>query len=424
MNISKSFFSLLLCSIIVCAMSCDKNKNGGDDVIKPVEPSIKYIDTFTNKPFNHEGALFKQADIDRIKAKIADGKEPWLSGWNRLITNSHAQLSYTPNPTVKLIRGGGTREEPLPDNYSAAMNDAAAAFQLAVRWRISGDNAYAQKAIDILNIWASKCVTISGDSNGALAAGLYGNQFALAGEILRNYSGWAVQDFTKFKQWMLDVFYAQNVRFISTHYGQCATHPWANWDICNLASVMAIGILTDNRTVYNYAVNYLQRGNGNGNLLKAIYYVHPDGTAQLQESGRDQGHATLCIALVGLICEMAWHQGDDFYGFDNNRFLKACEYTAKYNVANLNVLFEKYIRYWNTDCREEIYTEVSASAKGSNRPMWEMPYNHYVKRKGLTANFTQLASGSLRPEGGGGDYGSSSGGFDQLGFGTLLFSLD
>jgi hypothetical protein len=29
----------------------------------------------------------------------------------------------------------------------------------------------------------------------------------------------------------------------------------------------------------------------------------------------------------------------------------------------------------------------------------------------------------VRPEGGGGDYGSASGGFDQLGFGTLTCTL-
>jgi hypothetical protein len=29
---------------------------------------------------------------------------------------------------------------------------------------------------------------------------------------------------------------------------------------------------------------------------------------------------------------------------------------------------------------------------------------------------------SVRPEGGGGDYGSTSGGYDQTGFGTLMYA--
>jgi hypothetical protein len=187
---------------------------------------------------------------------------------------------------------------------------------------------------------------------------------------------------------------------------------------------MAIGILTDKRVIYNEAVNYFQHGVGNGNILKAINYVFTGadaGLAQLQESGRDQGHATLVIAQLGTICQMAWNQGDDFFGFDNNRFLKACEYTAKYNVANLDVPFHTY----NYNNCSSIWTQtaISSDSRGTVRPMWELPYNHYAKLKGLTATYTKMGVQVTQPEGGGGDYGPNSGGFDQLGLGTLLYSL-
>ena len=39
------------------------------------------------------------------------------------------------------------------------------------------------------------------------------------------------------------------------------------------------------------------------------------------------------IILTGVICEQAWKQGDDLYGYDNNRFLAGCEYVAKYNLG-------------------------------------------------------------------------------------------
>jgi hypothetical protein len=183
---------------------------------------------------------------------------------------------------------------------------------------------------------------------------------------------------------------------------------------------MAIGVLTDKRQLYNQAVNYLQRGLGNGNLFNAINYVYKDqGLAQIQESGRDQGHATLCIALMGTICQMAWNQGDDFFGFDDNRFLKACEYAAKYNVAKLSVPYTAY-----NNCDNVNQTAISEGGRGTVRPMWELAYNHYVKLKGLNATYTQMAAGSVRPEGGGGDYGPNSGGYDQLGFGTLLYTLE
>ena len=37
---------------------------------------------------------------------------------------------------------------------------------------------------------------------------------------------------------------------------------------------------------------------------------------------------------MGLLCQMAWNQGDDLFGYDNNRVLRAYEYNAKYNLGN------------------------------------------------------------------------------------------
>lgn len=398
-----------------------------DPGVKPEPPvsSITYIDTLLNTaPFVHDGMINRQADFERIKTQLSAGKEPWVSGWQKLTANSRAQLNYTPNPVAKLIRGGSSAEEPESDNYSRAFNDVAAAYQLALRWKISGDKAYADRAVFILNSWASTCKLISGNSNKALAGGIYGYQFAIAGELLRDYDGWKKEDFENYKKWMLDVFYSVNKAFLTTHWGTCISHYWANWDLANLASVLAIGVLTDRRDIYNYGVNYLQRGGGNGNILKAVYHVHPEGLGQMQESGRDQGHATLCIALLGVICEIAWIQGDDFYGWDDNRILKAAEYTAKYNVAKLSVPFKEYSWGSGTNCQQNTHLIISDDGRGSVRPMWEQLFNHYSKRKGLTAPYTQMASGTTRPEGGGGDYGPNSGGFDQLGFGTLMYTID
>ena len=55
----------------------------------------------------------------------------------------------------------------------------------------------------------------------------------------------------------------------------------------------------------------------------------------------------------------------------------------------------------------------------NSRTIWEPIYNHYVVLKHMKATYAAL----VRPEGGGGDYGPNSGGFDALGYGTLTFSL-
>mgnify|MGYP003634301207 CR=1 FL=1 len=394
------------------------SKNNGNNVRTTASKQIT-VEEAEAKTFVHPGLLVKQSDFDRIKIKVNAGAEPWLSGWNKLISNAHAQSNYTPNPVVKLIRGGSSTEEPESDNYSVAFNDAAAAFQLAVRWKVTGDDIFAQRAIFILNSWASTCTSISGNSNKALGAGIYGYQFANAAEIMRDYSGWASEDFDTYKQWMVDVFYPINKAFLDTHWNTCISHYWANWDLCNISSILAIAVLTEDEEKYDFALNYLKTGAGNGNLNKAIYYIHPDGLGQLQESGRDQGHALLCVGMLGEISQMAYSQGDDIFGYDDNRILKGVEYAAKYNAANLGVPFEPY-----DNCDNVNHTVVSGDARGNIRPIWDLLYYHYVVRKGLTSPYLKFAAEAYRAEGGGGDYGPNSGGYDSLGFGTLLYAIE
>ncbi len=409
---------ILLLPITTFLLNCgkDEGKTPEEEENPPLKEEFPIDDA---KTFVHPGLLHKESDFTRIKVKVNEGSEPWISGWNVLKANSHASLSYSPNPVEKLIRGGSSAEEPEPDNYSRAMNDVAAAYQCAIRWKISGDAAYADKAVQILNAWASTCKKLSGNSNVALAAGIYGYQFANAAEILRSYEGWSTKDFAAYKQWMLDVFYSVSHAFLQTHWGTCISHYWANWDLANLANVMAIGVLADSADIYNEAIEYLIKGQGNGQLKKAIYFIHPDGLGQLQESGRDQGHSLLCVGLLGTICEMAWNQGDNLYGYDDNRVLRGAEYAARYNFDLGKVYFEPY-----NNCDNVNHTVISDNGKGGKRPIWESLYNHYVKRQGLNAPNITLAIKVHRPEGGGGDYGGTSGGFDTLGFGTLMFSLD
>lgn len=155
-----------------------------------------------SQTFVHPGILHTQVDFDRMQTKVNAGAQPWKSGWDKLVANYHAQTSYNPNPIPVVYRGGSTQ------NFTGFMNDAAAAYQCALRWKISGETVYADKAVQILNAWAQTCKSIEGGTDASLAVGLQGFAFANAAEIVRDYNGWSPTDFTKYKKWMLDVFYA------------------------------------------------------------------------------------------------------------------------------------------------------------------------------------------------------------------------
>jgi autotransporter-associated beta strand protein len=372
--------------------------------------------TVTNaQSFVHPGLLHTQDAFDRMRTKVAANAQPWKGSWDILVANSHSSLTRPIATVPSVIYRGfdGTHAE----NYASLFRDAASAYATALRWQISGDTAYANKSIAILNAWSAGLTTISGTSDKFLLAGIQGYQLANAAEIMRMYSGWTATDLNRFKNWMLTVFYSMNKDFLTNHNGSCISHYWANWDLCNLASMLSIGVLCDRRDIYDDAINYYKTGAGNGAIQKMVPYVHGE-LAQYQESGRDQGHTVLGVALAGSICEMAWNQGEDLYGYDNNRLLKAFEYIAKYNLG-YDVPYTTY-----SNCDGIVQTIVSPDGRGNIRPVWELVYNHYVHRKGLAALWCSLFAQRVRPEGGGGNYGPNSGGYDQLGYGTLTFSQD
>lgn len=366
----------------------------------------------------HPGMLHTQADLDRMAAKVAANAQPWQAGYARLAANSHAQSTWRPNPQATIYRGSGT-----PDNVGTLFNEVHAAYQNALRWKITGDTAHGDAARDILNAWSGTFKTLGGTGDRFIAAGIQGYQFANAAELMRDYPGF---DLGRFKTMMLTVFYPMNSDFLTKHNGAFITNYWGSWDQLSIASVLAIGILCDDRAKVDEAVTYFQSGAGNGSIKNAIPVIHPDGTGQWAEAGRDQGHATLGIGLTAAICEMAWNQGIDLYGYDDNRFMKGAEYVAKYNLGQ-DVPYQSYT--WNYGAPgvwggSQTFTAAGSGGRGDVRPIWEMIYHHYSRRRGLTVPNIEALAAKGRAEGGGGDYGGGSGGFDQLGFGTLAFTRD
>ncbi|MER6129927.1 alginate lyase family protein, partial [Streptomyces sp. NPDC001795] len=368
--------------------------------------------------FAHPGLLHTRTDLNRMAAKVTAGAAPYKAGFARLIANPHAQSTWTARPAATVYRGGGT-----PQNYATLYNDVHAAYQNALRWHITGETAHADTAVAILNAWSAELTRLDGSADRFLAAGLYGYQFANAAELMRGHDGFAL---ARFQKMMRDVFLPLSSDFLKHHNGAYVTNYWTNWDLTAMACVLAVGILCDDRTAFDQAVSYFKHGEGLGAIKNAIPVVYSDGLAEWVEAGRDQGHALLGVGLMGTVCEMAWNQGVDLYGYDDNRFLKGAQYVAKWSMGGsvpytANTRKKGAAGIWSGN-------ETASKAAGVNptmtRPIWAMIANHYTKRRGLNAPYLTQIAAKTAPEGGGGDYGPNSGGYDQLGFGTLTFTRD
>jgi autotransporter-associated beta strand protein len=367
--------------------------------------------------FVHPGCLSTQADIDRMKAKIAAGAEPWASAYAVLVNNPHSSASYTANPLPYIYRGGSNQ------NYSSIMNDAAAAYQCALRWKLTGDTSFADAAMRNMDGYSSTLVNIGGSTDALLCLGAQGFDFACAAELLRDYQPWVDSGgFARFQTMLLNKFYQDPTNgaglhgFLQSHNGTCYSHYWLNWDGFALSAAAAIGVVCDRRDIFDYAVNYYKTsGAGNGLATRALYFMHPGYLGQSQEMGRDMGHASIDPVLFAEFAEVAWNQGEDIYGYNNNAILAIAEYTARAMTAD----GVPWVNYAGCD------VNTTNVATGSiYRAGMDMIWNHYVNRRGLAAPYTTAWAIANRPEGGGGNYGGDSGGFDQIGFTTLTHALD
>ena len=169
-------------------------------------------------------------------------------------------------------------------------------------------------------------------------------------------------------------------------------------------------MLLDDRRIFEEGIEYFKNGRGTGSIKNALYFMHPGGLGQWQESGRDQGHAQLCIGMMGQLCQVAWNQGVDLFGYNNNRFLSGAEY-----VGATALLENPPFKFYNNDSDAKNYW-VSINGYGDiQSPIWELLHNHYVVRKGLKAPRVSVLAKLTRPE---------AGGKDQFGYGTLTFTLD
>ena len=413
----------------------------------------KVFEATADHGFVHPGGIVSQQDIDRAKQLLASGDTRIKRAWEILCANEYSSSGIATWPTETVVRGGSGGQ-----NYMNCARGAAMAFQNALRWKIGGTRANADAAVRIMMQWARECKGLGGDTNVSLAAGIYGHEWANAAELMRDYDGWSMEDFEEFKQWIVRVFYNPAIDFLRRRHdtwlnarysnlGQRPGHYWSNWGLCNALCVMSIGILCDDVHMYNQGVSfykydhvgtYKDRSNLSvilndgcnefiGNLVPVVL---PDERGpfgylgQMQESGRDQGHALMALGLAVDICQVGLNQGDDLFAYMDDRIAAGAEFVAASNFGGMDAGSLPWKNYNYADCRGTmgagwLMTGVNTGGSGEYRPYWDRLIGYYEGLRGVKMQYSEAASAKVCPDGGGGNYSQNSGGFDHLGFSTL-----
>jgi len=348
------------------------------------------------REFKHPGILFTKSSLNTISKAVKKKSMPQYGSFELLRDNQLANAQYVMNGPFSVI----SRDGLFSYTKSKMEADFSAVYLNALMWAISRDDSHAKKSLEIMEAYADSLRLIPSTNDAPLLVGLEGVKIVNGLEILRyTYKGITDKQIEKISGMLTGIFIPVCEKF----YG---TKPYTNgnWGPIVTKFYISMAIFLDNEAMYNKAVEFYLSANDNGTIKNYVSGT----TGQIQESGRDQGHSQLGLGALATVCEIAWNQGDDLYSALDNRLLKGFEYVAKYNLG-YDVPFETW-----TDITGKYskWTKISEVSRGRLIPVYEMVYNHYVLRKGLSMPFTEEVIKKIRPEG----YNR-----DQPGFGTLLF---
>ncbi len=202
----------------------------------------------------------------------------------------------------------------------------------------------------------------------------FGDAAAIAAEIMRGtYGDWSDSDIAKFQN-MLRVQYLPSII-----HGDCEN---GNKELAMCEALVNIGVILEDRAVFDLGLK-MWRGR-----TPAYIYLKSDGPKPieppgcgpaiwsnkglmpelvdgiLQETARDAHHPWLAFSSMANAAETARQQGVDLYGEEGKRMMAALEFQAQYISPN-SVTPPENLQF-------------------ALQPTWEIAYNHFHNRMGVS----------------------------------------
>jgi hypothetical protein len=423
--------------------------------------------------FSHPAGWHTAADIVRVRSFLASGKEPWCSAAQLLLNDTSLAADYSPSPptgsggivcrtccSVSCCPPNASAADPCHHASSGGMErDGIAAYYLMLRWVATGDAAWADAAMRVLDAWSESLTGFAGHDQ-MLAVGLYGGHMAQAAELLAHAKpgnggsgggddggdGWALKG--RAQAMFREVIHPACSDFCGrTNDGwpqpppqDCAHGANGNWDAVCMSGVASWAVFLDNATMLASVSEYYRNGAGNGRLVNYVI----DAQGECQESGRDQGHTQLGLLNLLQAAFTVYHATNDssLLTMEGQRLCAGLEYTARYNLGHdvnytSNCGVAGHMCAWKGGgCTEGSPPGLPAprgqgwcyqagpsnQSRGEFAPMWEMAAGVY----GAAVPHVQqlLAAPGYRPESGRGGpviHGGAHVGDGAPRFGTLMF---
>ncbi|KAH6887758.1 chondroitin AC/alginate lyase [Thelonectria olida] len=360
----------------------------------------------TPSDFVHPGLWHTHQDLETMRNAVLKKKDPWYSAYELFAADKYSLSTYTMRGPYSVLSRGTI------SNYTTFAYDARAAYQNAIMWYITKDDAHWNVSTNILDSWGSTLTNIIG-TDRSLLIGIEGDLFVNAAEIMRWEGGWTEAG----AKWQGGSGFSIQLYWLFARQSIIIGH--ANYGIASIKALMNFAAYLEDVNMYNYAV-WMWKNDPCAGITATI----EPKTGQNSESGRDQGHAIAGLGWLALAARTSKNQGYDLFSYRNSLLLKGAEYTAKYNL-NETVAYDSSWRRcesvlvngpWediSTNKRGVVY-QTSAGVTTKSPPIWDLIY-YAAKSKGLKHPWTTKA----KAEYGGEDVFSSN---EMPGWGDLLFA--
>ena len=204
--------------------------------------------------------MVNHAQLDFIKARVAAGAEPWKSAFAAAKAGDMGSLAYVAHPWKTCECGPFSK----PDlGCKDEQHDSEAAYTQALLWYITGDKAYAENSINIMNAWSHTLTGGHKFANGPVQAAWCGEQWPRAAEIiLYTYTNWAAADVAQFHAMLTTQYLPSLVG------GDCEN---GNKELSMSEALINIGVFNDDRATFELGLK-MWRGR-----TPAYIYLSTDG---------------------------------------------------------------------------------------------------------------------------------------------------
>lgn len=181
--------------------------------------------------------------IETVRERIEQQQEPTWSAYQALLAQAPALLAHQPQvPETWHVPGFYPDPEGHREGKGGLQDDANAAYQLALLYRLTDEPRYAEAAARLAHAWAG-LETLSTEADSTLSFSYHFPALIFAADMLRGSDAWTDEHETRFARFVRDKAVGMNTMDRANN--------WGNW---GLVLVLASAAFLDDDELFAQGV--------------------------------------------------------------------------------------------------------------------------------------------------------------------------